>query len=198
MHSIDALTSGVTDTSQRIEQLAVRVHGISTVLDVIRSIADQTNLLALNAAIEAARAGEAGRGFAVVADEVRALAHRTQQSTQEIEQMVGQIRQDTESAVNAMQTSNNLAGSTMDEAKAAGEALEEITHSISEINQRTLVIASATEEQAQVSREVDRNLMGIRDLSLQILQGAQQTDEAGQELTRMASALSGSVAHFTL
>lgn len=198
VHSIDALTSGVTDTSQRIEQLAVRVHGISTVLDVIRSIADQTNLLALNAAIEAARAGEAGRGFAVVADEVRALAHRTQQSTQEIEQMVGQIRQDTESAVNAMQTSNNLAGSTMDEAKAAGEALEEITHSISEINQRTLVIASATEEQAQVSREVDRNLMGIRDLSLQILQGAQQTDEAGQELTRMASALSGSVAHFTL
>ena len=134
----------------------------------------------------------------MVADEVRALAHRTQQSTQEIEQMVGQIRQDTESAVNAMQTSNNLAGSTMDEAKAAGEALEEITHSISEINQRTLVIASATEEQAQVSREVDRNLMGIRDLSLQILQGAQQTDEAGQELTRMASALSGSVAHFTL
>ena len=83
-------------------------------------------------------------------------------------------------------------------AKAAGEALEEITQSISEINQRTLVIASATEEQAQVSREVDRNLMGIRDLSLQILQGAQQTDEAGQELTRMASALSGSVAHFTV
>ncbi len=198
VHSIDALTTGVTDTSQRIEQLAARVHGISTVLDVIRSIADQTNLLALNAAIEAARAGEAGRGFAVVADEVRALAHRTQQSTQEIEQMIGQIRQDTESAVSAMQTSNNLADSTMNVAKAAGEALEEITQSISEINQRTLVIASATEEQAQVSREVDRNLMGIRDLSLQILQGAQQTDEAGQELTRMASALSGSVAHFTV
>jgi len=102
------LADGVTDTSQRIEQLAGRVQDISKVLDVIRSIAEQTNLLALNAAIEAARAGDAGRGFAVVADEVRALAHRTQESTQEIEQMIGNIRLDTGHAVTAMQSSSNL------------------------------------------------------------------------------------------
>ena len=198
VESIGALASGVTDTSQCIEHLAGRVHEISRVLEVIRAIADQTNLLALNAAIEAARAGDAGRGFAVVADEVRALAHRTQQSTEEIEQMIGGIRHDTDEAVTAMHSSNSLASATLDVARSAGEALEEITRSISQINERNLMIASASEQQAQVAREVDRNLIGIRDLSQQVLDGARHTDIAGQELSRMAVALNGSVARFSL
>ena len=158
--SINTLATGVVETSERIQQLAGRVQDISGVLEVIRSIADQTNLLALNAAIEAARAGDAGRGFAVVADEVLALAHRTQASTQEIEQMIGNIRQDTEHAVAAMHSSSERVQATLGVAQRSGEALEEITRSISQINERNLMIASATEEQALVAREVDRNLVG--------------------------------------
>ncbi|MFJ2545029.1 methyl-accepting chemotaxis protein [Pseudomonas sp. NPDC087612] len=194
--SISTLADGVSDTSARIQQLAGRVQDISTVLDVIRSIAEQTNLLALNAAIEAARAGDAGRGFAVVADEVRALAHRTQVSTQEIEQMIGNIRQDTSEAVTAMLSSSELVHTTLDVAQRAGEALEAITQSISQINERNLMIASATEEQALVAREVDRNLVGIRNLSEQVLLGAQHTDSAGQDLAQMAGSLSQTVARF--
>ncbi len=194
--SIGALADGVTDTAQRIEQLAGRVQDISKVLDVIRSIAEQTNLLALNAAIEAARAGDAGRGFAVVADEVRALAHRTQESTQEIEQMIGNIRLDTGHAVTAMQSSSNLVRATLEVAQRSGDALDEITRSISQINERNLMIASATEEQALVAREVDRNLMGIRNLSEQVLLGAQHTHTAGHDLAQMAGALHQTVARF--
>lgn len=194
--SIGALADGVTDTSQRIEQLAGRVQDISKVLDVIRSIAEQTNLLALNAAIEAARAGDAGRGFAVVADEVRALAHRTQESTQEIEQMIGNIRLDTWHAVTAMQSSSNLVRATLEVAQRSGDALDEITRSISQINERNMMIASATEEQALVAREVDRNLMGIRNLSEQVLLGAQHTHTAGHDLAQMAGALHQTVARF--
>ena len=178
------------------EFVAVRVQDISGVLEVIRSIADQTNLLALNAAIEAARAGDAGRGFAVVADEVRALAHRTQASTQEIEQMIGNIRLDTEQAVTAMQGSSDLVRATLSVAQRSGEALEAITQSISQINERNLMIASATEEQALVAREVDRNLVGIRNLSEQVLLGARHTDTAGHELAQMASELHLTVARF--
>jgi methyl-accepting chemotaxis protein len=194
--AIGELADGVTDTSQRIEQLAGRVQDISKVLDVIRSIAEQTNLLALNAAIEAARAGDAGRGFAVVADEVRALAHRTQESTQEIEQMIGNIRQDTGHAVTAMQSSSHLVRATLEVAQRSGDALDQITRSISQINERNLMIASATEEQALVAREVDRNLVGIRTLSEQVLLGAQHTDTAGHELAQMAGALHQTVARF--
>jgi len=194
--SIGQLAADVTSTSQEVEQLAQRVHEISKVLDVIRSIAEQTNLLALNAAIEAARAGDAGRGFAVVADEVRALAHRTQQSTQEIEQMIGGIQSGTDRAVNAMQSSNGRARSTLEVAQAAGVALEQITQAISSINERNLVIASASEEQAQVAREVDRNLVNIRDLSLQTSAGANQTSAASQELSRLAIDLNNLVARF--
>lgn len=196
--SIGTLAHGMTDTSQRIQQLAGRVQDISTVLDVIRSIAEQTNLLALNAAIEAARAGDAGRGFAVVADEVRALAHRTQVSTQEIEQMIGNIRVDTGHAVTAMQSSAHLVQTTLEVAQRSGEALEEITRSISQINERNLMIASATEEQALVAREVDRNLVGIRNLSEQVLLGARHTDSAGLELAQMAGALHQTVARFKI
>ena len=194
--SIGQLAEDVNGTAQEVEKLAERVREISKVLDVIRSIAEQTNLLALNAAIEAARAGDAGRGFAVVADEVRALAHRTQQSTQEIEQMIGAIQSGTDQAVGSMQSSNTRARSTLEVAQAAGVALEQITQAISSINERNLVIASASEEQAQVAREVDRNLVNIRDLSLQTSAGANQTSAASQELSRLAVDLNNLVARF--
>lgn len=198
VESIDLLAGDVTTTAHQVEQLAGQVRDISKVLDVIRSIAEQTNLLALNAAIEAARAGEAGRGFAVVADEVRALAHRTQQSTQEIEQMIGDVHQGTDKAVQAMQSSNERARSTLDLARTAGDALEDITRAISQISERNLVIASASEEQAQVAREVDRNLVNIRDLSLQTSAGANQTNAASQELSQLAIRLNEMVARFRI
>jgi len=194
--SIHALADGVSDTSGRIQQLAGRVQDISSVLDVIRGIAEQTNLLALNAAIEAARAGDAGRGFAVVADEVRALAHRTQDSTREIEDMIGNIRQDSEQAVSAMQGNSERVRTTLQVAQRSGEALDEIARSISQINERNLMIASATEQQALVAREVDRNLVGIRNLSEQVLLGARHTDTAGQDLAQMAGSLHETVARF--
>ena len=196
--SIEALATDVTANVTQVEALAQKVYGISTVLDVIRSIAEQTNLLALNAAIEAARAGDAGRGFAVVADEVRALAHRTQQSTQEIEQMISGIQQGTDLAVSSMQQSNTRARSTLDIAKSAGMALEEIASAFTLINERNLVIASASEEQAAVAREVDRNLMNIRDLAHQTSTGANQTSAASQELSRLAVDLNSMVARFSV
>jgi methyl-accepting chemotaxis protein len=196
--SIESLADDVTANASQVEDLAQKVYSISKVLDVIRSIAEQTNLLALNAAIEAARAGDAGRGFAVVADEVRALAHRTQQSTQEIEQMIGGIQQGTDSAVSSMQQSNVRARSTLDLAKAAGVALEEIASAFTLINERNLVIASASEEQAAVAREVDRNLMNIRDLAMQTSAGANQTSAASQELSRLAVDLNSMVAKFSV
>ncbi len=196
--SINLLAGDVTATATQVEQLAGQVRDISKVLEVIRSVAEQTNLLALNAAIEAARAGDAGRGFAVVADEVRGLAHRTQQSTQEIEQMIADVHQGTDKAVQAMQTSNERARTTLEVARAAGEALNGITAAISQISERNLVIASASEEQAQVAREVDRNLVNIRDLSLQSSAGANQTSAASQELSRLAIDLNNLVARFQI
>ena len=196
--SIEALASDVTDNVTQVEDLAQKVYGISKVLDVIRSIAEQTNLLALNAAIEAARAGDAGRGFAVVADEVRALAHRTQTSTQEIEVMISGIQQGTDQAVSAMQQSNTRAHATLGIAKSAGTALEAIASAFTLINERNLVIASASEQQAAVAREVDRNLMNIRDLAHQTATGANQTSAASQELSRLAVGLNSMVARFSV
>ncbi|WP_410002795.1 methyl-accepting chemotaxis protein [Pseudomonas chlororaphis] len=198
VQSIESLADDVTANASQVEELAQKVYGISKVLDVIRSVAEQTNLLALNAAIEAARAGDAGRGFAVVADEVRALAHRTQQSTQEIEQMIGGIQLGTDQAVSSMQQSNSRARSTLELAKAAGAALEEIAGAITLINERNTVIASASEEQAAVAREVDRNLMNIRDLAMQTSAGANQTSAASQELSRLAVDLNAMVARFSV
>ena len=196
--SISKLADEVGDTSVQVKSLADRVHDISKVLDVIRSIAEQTNLLALNAAIEAARAGDAGRGFAVVADEVRALAHRTQQSTTEIEQMITTVRQGADQAVASMDESTERANATLLLAEAAGQALKEITDAISQISERNLVIASASEEQAQVAREVDRNLVNIRDLAVQTTAGATQTTAASQDLSRLAVDLNTLVGRFTL
>ena len=191
-----AMASEVHTSSERLQQLAGQIRDIGQVLDVIRSVSEQTNLLALNAAIEAARAGEAGRGFAVVADEVRTLAYRTQQSTQEIEQMMTGVKQGTEAAVAAMQSSTQRAQSTLGITQASGQVLEGIYSAIGEINERNLVIASAAEEQAQVAREVDRNLLNIRALSTRSADGAQQTREASQALSRLAQELTGLVARF--
>ncbi len=196
--AIQHMTQEVQRTSVLVEGLAAQGRDIGQVLDVIRAIAEQTNLLALNAAIEAARAGEAGRGFAVVADEVRALAHRTQQSTREIEQMVSGIQTGTGEAVQSMQQSTQRSQSTLDMAREAGGALQQITESISLINERNLVIASASEEQAQVAREVDRNLVNIRDLANQSAAGAHQTSAASHELSRLAVDLSGMVSRFVI
>jgi methyl-accepting chemotaxis protein len=177
VQAIRDMSQEVGRTTQLVEDLAQQAQGITTVLDVIRAIAEQTNLLALNAAIEAARAGEQGRGFAVVADEVRALAHRTQESTREIELMIASIQTGSDAAVGAM---------------------GEIARQASEINERTLVIASAAEEQAQVAREVDRNLVNIRDISVQTSAGANQTSAASHELSRLATDLNGMIARFVV
>ncbi|KWV85824.1 MULTISPECIES: methyl-accepting chemotaxis protein [Pseudomonas] len=196
--AIERMSTDVQATASLIGDLANESRDIGKVLDVIRGLADQTNLLALNAAIEAARAGEAGRGFAVVADEVRALAHRTQQSTSEIERMIGSIQTGTEHAVDSMRNSTERAESTLNIARGAGLSLDTINTAIVEINERNLVIASAAEEQAQVAREVDRNLVNIRDLSVQSATGASQTSAASGELSRLAVDLNGMVGRFRL
>ncbi|MEE3924355.1 methyl-accepting chemotaxis protein [Pseudomonas viridiflava] len=200
-HTVNGITTMVheiTESTEAVSELAGHVREISKVLDVIRSIAEQTNLLALNAAIEAARAGEQGRGFAVVADEVRALAHRTQASTVEIEGMISTVQSGADGAVAAMGKSLSLATHTQEQALRAGTALEKITQGVATINERNLVIASASEEQAQVAREVDRNLLNIQDLSTQSAAGADQTNASSQELSRLATSFNGMVAKFKL
>jgi methyl-accepting chemotaxis protein len=194
--SIQNLSSNVQHTSVLVQSLADQSQDIGKVLDVIRSIAEQTNLLALNAAIEAARAGESGRGFAVVADEVRALAHRTQQSTLEIDKMVSTMRSGSSEALESMLVSRSRASETLELAQGAGESLTRITSSINQISERNLVIASAAEEQAQVAREVDRNIVNIRDLSLQSSSGANQISASSNELSRLAGELNQVVTRF--
>ncbi|WLH09977.1 methyl-accepting chemotaxis protein [Pseudomonas lurida] len=196
VQAISLMVANVEDASLEVQGLAVMATDISKVLDVIRAIAEQTNLLALNAAIEAARAGEAGRGFAVVADEVRALAHRTQQSTSEIEQMISSIQKGSGAAVSAMTHTNTQAQRTLDTAQGAGSALVEITESIDNITERNVLIATASEEQAQVAREVDRSLVSIRDLSNQASEGSGQTALATSELTKLAVELNRLVKQF--
>lgn len=198
IQAIRRMGNRVEDATHQVEELAAHSQDIGKILDVIRGVAEQTNLLALNAAIEAARAGEAGRGFAVVADEVRALAGRTQSSTQEIEKMVVAIRAGTSQAVETMQANNAQALETLDTAQTAGNALDEIADAISLIHERHRVIASASEQQAQVAREIDRNLVNIRDLSIQTSEGAAQIDSASQSLSGLSHDLKGMVARFQL
>jgi methyl-accepting chemotaxis protein len=198
INSIKQLSNTVQQTTREIEGLATQTQDIAKVLDVIRSIAEQTNLLALNAAIEAARAGEQGRGFAVVADEVRALAHRTQTSTLEIEQMVQGIQAGSAKAVQSMVQSNSEAVMTLTIAQEANIAIGEIASAVSDINERNLLIATASEEQAHVSRSVDQNLVSIRDLSIQSSSAASQTSLASNELSTLAIGLNKLVARFAL
>ncbi|WP_372239093.1 methyl-accepting chemotaxis protein [Pseudomonas putida] len=198
VQSIQTLTHDVQGTAGLVRNLVDQSQDIGKVLDVIRAIAEQTNLLALNAAIEAARAGESGRGFAVVADEVRALAHRTQQSTLEIDGMVTAIRSGSSKALESMLGSCERAESTLEMARGAGDSLVQITDSVSQISDRNLVIASAAEEQAQVAREVDRNIVNIRDLSSESTQGANQISASSNELSRLAEDLNQVVARFRI
>ena len=196
--SIRTMSTDVEAALEQVRGLAEQSREIGKVLDVIRAIAEQTNLLALNAAIEAARAGEAGRGFAVVADEVRALAHRTQQSTQEIEQMIASVQDRTGRVVSSMHGNSERVGGTLGLAEGAGQSLGEITQAIEQIHERNLVIATASEQQAQVAREVDRNLVNIRDLSLQSADDSARLSQTSHELTRLAEGLRGLVVRFRL
>ncbi|ROM91672.1 methyl-accepting chemotaxis protein [Pseudomonas brassicacearum] len=196
LDSIQAMSAEVGTALQQVQTLAEQSREIGKVLDVIRAIAEQTNLLALNAAIEAARAGEAGRGFAVVADEVRALAHRTQQSTREIEQMIARVQGDTDSVVLSMHGNSQRVAQTLSIAEQAGVALTQITCAMEQIHERNLVIASASEEQAQVAREVDRNLLNIRDLSLASADASTQTSATSRELSQLAAGLQNLVVRF--
>lgn len=196
IQTIEALVEGIKQSSTGISQLAQRVKDIGSVMDVIRGVAEQTNLLALNAAIEAARAGEQGRGFAVVADEVRALAYRTQESTSEIETMIKSVETETANAVNNMSQSNLRAVETLTVANEAGQALTEIASLINDISQQNLTIAAAAEEQATVARTVDSSLVSIRDLSVQTAAGSQQTSASSAELARLAEKLNELISHF--
>ncbi|MCQ9394642.1 methyl-accepting chemotaxis protein [Pseudomonas viridiflava] len=196
--SIKELTANVLDSSHQAEGLAERTQSISSILDVIRAIANQTNLLALNAAIEAARAGEAGRGFAVVADEVRSLAQRTSASTTEIEGLISGVQQSTQQTASSLRHTASQASLTLEQAAATGEALNVIISSTGTINDRNLLIASAAEQQAQVAGEVDRNLSSIRDLSSQTASGAQQTTVASNALSMLATDLNLMVQRFVL
>lgn len=196
IQTIEALVEGIKQSSTGISQLAQRVKDIGSVMDVIRGVAEQTNLLALNAAIEAARAGEQGRGFAVVADEVRALAYRTQESTSEIETMIKSVETETANAVNNMSQSNLRAMETLTVANEAGQALTEIASLINDISQQNLTIAAAAEEQATVARTVDSSLVSIRDLSVQTAAGSQQTSASSAELARLAEKLNELISHF--
>ena len=196
--SIEKLSATVQQTGLEVEGLAMQAQDIARVVEVIRSIAEQTNLLALNAAIEAARAGEQGRGFAVVADEVRALAHRTQTSTQEIEQMIAKIQTCSSEAVSSMALNRSEAVESLKIAHEAGLAITQITEAISDINERNLLIATASEEQAHVARSVDQNLISIRDLSIQSSSAAGQTSIASHELSKLAVDLKQIVSKFSV
>ncbi|WP_418949174.1 methyl-accepting chemotaxis protein [Pseudomonas asiatica] len=194
--SLGSLANEVLSSAQEVEGLADQAQGIGKVLEVIRTIAEQTNLLALNAAIEAARAGDAGRGFAVVADEVRALAHRTSQSTREIEEMIGSIQMGTEKAVKSMQLSNARSQEVLIKAEQASTALESIVENSSEISRQNLQITTATEEQARVARAVDQNILTIRNVSVQTSEGAKQVTAASQSLAELATELHAMVKKF--
>ncbi|XLX41857.1 methyl-accepting chemotaxis protein [Ectopseudomonas mendocina] len=193
---IHDLVGEVRSSSESLDSLRRDVQGIVSVLEVIRAIADQTNLLALNAAIEAARAGEAGRGFAVVADEVRALASRTQQSTGEIQSMIDRLQSATGEAVAAMQRASQMGDSTREQASHAGEALDSIAVLIGTINSMNAQIASAAEEQTAVAEEINRSVHQIAVAVDEVASDAAQGAQAARDLDGLGGRLQGLVGQF--
>lgn len=193
---IKKLAEDVENAAQVIKSVEADSDQIGSVLDVIKGIAEQTNLLALNAAIEAARAGEQGRGFAVVADEVRTLASRTQESTQEIQAMIERLQQSTKLAVEVMGTGRSQAENGVEFVNKAGQALQEITHAVSEISDMNRHIASAAEEQNSVAEEINRNIVNINQLADMSVDTSEQISSAGNNLESLAQQLNQLVGQF--
>ncbi|MGL4794436.1 MAG: methyl-accepting chemotaxis protein [Aeromonas jandaei] len=193
---IERVASAIESTAVVIRQLGDDSRNIGMVLEVIRGIAEQTNLLALNAAIEAARAGEQGRGFAVVADEVRTLAKRTQDSTSQINNIIAELQQRAEQAGSTMQQSQDLMNTTVATAREAGESISQISGSVSSISHMNIQIATATEEQGAVSEELNRNVVNISHASEEVASGATQMAQACNELNHLATQLQEMVRRF--
>lgn len=194
--SMNKLVTSIEDVSATISKLSQETESVGSILDVIRAIADQTNLLALNAAIEAARAGEQGRGFAVVADEVRSLASRTQNSTEEIQGMISALQTEAKKAVDAMGQNVNYVGMTSDKMKAATIALEAISSSIISIRDMNIQIASASEEQNVVTAQLTESVKTISDGAVQSTRGAQEAQQESKRMLLLAKDLEGIVKQF--
>ena len=193
---IERLAVEVNRSTEAMGQLQQESQKIGSVMDVIKSVAEQTNLLALNAAIEAARAGEAGRGFAVVADEVRGLAQRTQKSTEEIEVLVAGLQSGTQQVANVMHGSRSLTDSSVELTRKAGASLENITRVVSNIQSMNQQIAAAAEEQSAVAEEISRSILNVRDVSEQTAAASQETAASSVELARLGNQLQMMVSHF--
>jgi len=198
MTEIDKLAHEIERATSVIHKLESDSENIGSVMDVIRGIAEQTNLLALNAAIEAARAGEQGRGFAVVADEVRVLASRTQESTQEIQEMIERLQSGASEAVTAMNESQEKAQETVEQAAKAGTSLETIATSVSNINDMNTQIAGAAEEQSAVAEEINNSIVNISKIAVSTAEGANSTARSSESLKELATNLQQVVAQFKI